>query len=74
MQRLKIEDQIQLAHILEQSIQRLDIHLYQIDQRQRALGARADDDEVEGRVVAVGDQRGNVVVWGGGVGGVRVRC
>jgi len=35
MQRLEIENQVQLAHILKQPVQRLDKDLYQIQQRQR---------------------------------------
>lgn len=65
VQRLKVEDQIQLAHILKQPVQGLDVDLDQIDQREGRLGRGGDDDEVEGRVVAVGDERGDVVGGGG---------
>lgn len=65
MQRLEIEDQIQLADVLEQPIQSLDIDLDEVDQGQRALGAGADDDEVQRGIVAVGDERGDIVVRGG---------
>lgn len=34
MQRLEIENQIQLAHILKQPIQRLDENLYEVEKRQ----------------------------------------
>jgi hypothetical protein len=70
MQRLKVEDQIQLANVFEQSIQGLDVHLDQVDQSQRGFGGRGDDDEVQCGVVAVGDERRNVVLLvrrGGGV-------
>ncbi len=71
MQRLKIEYQIQLAHILKQPIQRLYKNLYEIEKRKRRLRGGADEDEVEGCVVAVGYQGGSVVVGGarGGRGG-----
>lgn len=71
MQRLKIEYQIQLAHILKQPIQRLYKNLYEIEKRERRLGGGADEDEVKGCVVAVGYQGGGVVVGGarGGRGG-----
>jgi hypothetical protein len=62
MQRLVVEYQIQFAHVLEQPVQRLDVHLDQVDQRQRGLGRRRDDDEVKGGIVAVGDERGDVVL------------
>lgn len=68
MQRLEIKNQIQLAHILKQAVQRLDEHLDQIQQRKRGLGGCADQDEVEGGVVAVGDEGGGVVVGVGGGG------
>lgn len=70
VQRLKVEDQIQLAHVLEQAVEGLDEDLDQVEQGERGLGGRADDDEVEGRVVAVGDDGGRVGVGaGGGAGG-----
>lgn len=46
VQRLKVKDQIQLAHVLKQPIQRFHIHLDQIYQRQRTLRARANNDKV----------------------------
>lgn len=69
MQGLEVEDQIQLAHVLEQAVERLDEDLYQVEQGEGRLGRGADDDEVEGCVVAVGDEGGGVVVRGGGGGG-----
>lgn len=62
MQALKVEDEVQLAHILEQLVQRLDVDLDQVDQGERRLGGRGDDDEEERRVVPVRHQRGDVVV------------
>lgn len=54
MQALEVEDQIELAHVLEQAVQRLDEDLDQVEQRQGGLGRRADQDEVERGVVSVG--------------------
>lgn len=67
MQRLEVEDEVQLAHVLEQAVQRLDEDLDQVEQGERRLGGGADDDEVQRRVVAVGDDGGGVGV--GAVGG-----
>lgn len=53
VQRLEIENQVQLAHILKQPVQRLDKHLDQIQQRQRRFRRRADQDKVQRRVVSV---------------------
>lgn len=72
MKCFEVEDQVELAHVLEETIQRLDEDLYEVEEGERRLGGRADDDEVEGRVVAVGYEGGGVVVggtWGGGLGG-----
>lgn len=68
MQCLKIEDQVQLANILKQPVQRLNKNLYEIKKRERRLGGGADENEIEGCVVAVGDQGGGVVVGGAGGG------
>ena len=62
VQGLEVEDQVQLAHILEQLVQRLDVDLDQVEQRQRRLGRRRYYNEVQSRIVAVGDERGDVVV------------
>lgn len=67
MQRLKIEDQIQFAHILEKIIQALDEHVDQVQQRERAFCGSGDDDEVQRGVMAVRDERGRVV-------GLGLRC
>ena len=70
MQGLKVEDEVQLAHVLKQFVQGLDVDLYQVDQGERGLGRGGDDDEEQGRVVTVGDEGGDVVVrLGRGVGG-----
>lgn len=67
MQRFKVEDQVQLAHVLEEVVQALDKDVDEIKQGQRTLGRSGDDDEVERCVVAVGDERGRVV-------GLGLRC
>lgn len=70
MQGFEIEYQIELAHVLEQPIQRFDKDLDQIQQCERRFRGGGDDDEVERCVVAVGDEGGGVVLLGGGgVGG-----
>lgn len=62
MQGLEVEDEVELAHVLEQLVERLDVDLDEVQQGQRRLGRRRDDDEVQGRVVAVRDERRHVVV------------
>lgn len=73
MQRLKVENQIQLADILKQPVQRFDVYLNQIDEGERGLSGGRNDDEIEGGVVTVRNEGGDVVVWfrrgGGGAGG-----
>lgn len=71
VQALEVEDEVQLAHVLEQLVQSLDVHLDQVDQGERRLGGRGDDDEEERRVVPVRHERGDVVVLlvAGRVGG-----
>jgi hypothetical protein len=73
VQALKVEDEVQLAHVLEQLVQRLDVDLDEVDQGEGRLGGRRDDDEEERRVVPVRNQRGDVVVLlvARGVGGPR---
>jgi hypothetical protein len=61
MQGLEIEDQVQLANILKQSVQRLDVDLDEIDQGQRRLGRRGYDDEVESRIVSICYKRWHIV-------------
>lgn len=71
VQALEVEDEVQLAHVLEQLVQRLDVHLDEVDQGEGRLGGRGDDDEEERRVVPVGHERGHVVLLlvAGRVGG-----
>ena len=70
MQRLEIENQIQLTDVFEKAIEGLDEDLDQIEQGEGCFGGRGDEDEVEGCVVAVRDEGGGVVVGlGRGCGG-----
>ena len=69
MQRLEVENQIQLADILEQAVEGLDEDLDEIEEGEGGFGGGGDEDEVEGGVVAVGDEGGGVVLLGGGRGG-----
>lgn len=62
MQCLEIENQVQLTHVLEKPIERLDEYLDEIEERERGFGGCGDHDEVKGGIVPVGDQRGSVVV------------
>ena len=74
MQRLEIEDQIQLAHVLEQSIQGFHEDLNQIQECKRRLGGGGDEDEVERGVVAVGHERWSIILLvRGGAGGSEER-
>lgn len=66
MQRLKIENHIQFADILKQTVQSLDEDLDEVEQGQGRFGGGGDDDEVERCVVAVGDEGGEVVLLFGG--------
>lgn len=72
MQRLEVEDQVQLAHVLKQLVERLHEHLDQVEEAQGRLERVGDDDEVQRCVVAV-QQRGRLVPGGGvpGRGGRR---
>lgn len=72
MQGLEAEDQIQFAHVLEQAVQGLDEDLDEVEEGERGFGGGADQDEVEGRVVAVGYLGGGVAATGGGGGWVGV--
>ncbi len=62
VQRLEVEDEVELAHVLEEPVERLDEHLDQVEQRQRRLGRRADENEVQRCVVPVRDERRRVAV------------
>jgi hypothetical protein len=44
--------------------------LDEVEKGERRFGGGGYNDEVEGRVVAVGDEGGRVVVWGGGCAGL----
>lgn len=69
MQRLEVEDQIQLAYVLEKTIEGLDEDLDEIKKRKGRFGGCRYDDEVESRVVAVGDEGRCVVVGRRGCAG-----
>lgn len=74
MQRLEIKDQVQLADILKKPIQCLHVYLDQIDQGKGAFRAGAYDNEIECRIVTVGNEGWDIVMWcrgrlrGGGCG------
>jgi len=74
MQRFEIEDEVELAHILKETVEGLYEDLDEIEEGERRFGRGGDDDEVEGCVVAVGDERGGVVVGGGGGGRLAAVC
>lgn len=46
MQRLKVEDEVQLADIFKETVERLDVDLNQVYEREWALGRGRDDDKV----------------------------
>jgi hypothetical protein len=54
MQRFEVEDQVEFADILEKAVERLHKDLDEIEESQWRFCRGADDDEVEGGVVAVG--------------------
>lgn len=54
MQRLEVEDEVELADILEEPVKGLYEDLDQVEKCEWRLGRCADYDEVEGRVVTVG--------------------
>ena len=66
MQRFKVENQIQFADILKQSVEGFNEDLDQVEQCEGGLSGRGDHDEVEGCIVAVCDEGGGVVVGLGG--------
>lgn len=55
MQSFKTKDQIELAHILEEPVKRLDEDLDEVQQGERGFGGGRDKDEVERSIVPVGD-------------------
>src|SRR5690606_38531433 len=63
MKGLEVENQVQLADILEQSIKRFDKHLDEIQQSERTLGRRGYHDEVERRVVAISNERWGICMY-----------
>ena len=68
MHSLEIENQIQLANIVEQHVQGLDEDLNKVEKSEWGFGGGADEDEVEGCVVTVRDITGVVGIVGG-IGG-----
>lgn len=54
---VRVEDEIELAHILETSVQRLHKHLNQIKNAQFTLAAIYDKNEVQGGVMSVDEFR-----------------
>lgn len=57
---LKVEDEVELADVLKKTVKRLDVDLDEVHEGERGLGGSGDDDEVERRIVAVGDERRRV--------------
>ena len=57
MQSLEAEDQVKLTDVFEESVQRLDEDLNEVDQGKRGFGRRRDEDEVKGRVMSICDLR-----------------
>lgn len=53
MQRLEIEYEIQFTHVLEQSVERFDEDLDEVEEGEGRFGGGGDEDEVEGCVVPV---------------------
>ena len=53
MQCFKVENQIQLAHVLEEAIEGFDEDLDEVEEGEGGFGGGGDEDEVEGCVVAV---------------------
>lgn len=64
MKRLEVEDEIQLANILEEAVQGLYEDLDEVKKRERGLGGGRYDDEIQGCVVSICDERGGIVVRG----------
>lgn len=74
MHSLEIENQIQLADVVEQAVKGLDEDLDKVEESEGGFGGGADKDEVEGRIVPIGDVGGAVgivagISRGGGSGG-----
>jgi hypothetical protein len=64
MQRLEVEDQVELAHIFEEAVESLYEDLDEVEEGEGRLGGGADHDEVQSGIVAVGHERRRVVVRG----------
>lgn len=71
MQRLEVENEVELADVFEQSVKCLNEDLYEVEEGKRRFGGGTDDDEVEGGIVTICYKRRGVVVlgcWRGGLG------
>lgn len=74
MHGFEIEDQIQLAHVVEKAVQGFYENLDEVEEGEGGFGGGAYQDEVEGCVVPVCDLGGEVGVYCGlglGLGGGR---
>ena len=56
MEGLEVEDKVELADVLEEFIEGLDVDLDEVEEGEGGLGRGRDDDEIERRVVAVGHE------------------
>lgn len=64
VQCLEIKDEVQFAYILKEAIKCLYEDLNKVKKGEGRLSRSGNDDKVQGRVVAVGHERGRVVVRG----------
>ena len=53
MQRLKVENQVQLADVLKEAVEGFDEDLDEVEEGERGFGRGGDEDEVEGCVMAI---------------------
>jgi hypothetical protein len=74
MQCFEVEDEVELAHILKEAVEGLHEDLDEIKEGERRFGRGRNDDEIQGCIVAVGDERGGVVVGCGGGGRLAAVC
>ena len=65
MHSLEIENQIQLADVIEQAVEGLDEDLDKVKESERGFGGGADKDEVEGCIVPIGDVGGVIGIVAG---------
>ena len=65
MHSLEIENQIQLADVVEQAVEGLHEDLDKVEESEGRLGGGADKDEVEGRIVSIGDVGGVIGIVAG---------